>query len=141
MVSKKTGQPKNKAEQVLDEAFENVKTDRRRTEKIVDDLLDFIQEKGQESHARIGLALAKFMENQTKLNDQLIKIAEIHKKSTKQEQILLNHTEKDDFYKSLEEKDLELFKKADNSNVLEAEPEPEPVEKGLAEIYDPKDEN
>ena len=72
-----------KYEKLLDEAIKNIRLDREATNTALDELCQDIHS-GKLDHGRSGLVVAKYLETLQRSNEQLVKVAGLMAKTTKQ---------------------------------------------------------
>lgn len=69
----------NKFENLLDEAIDNIRKDRTKTNELLGDLVAYVSE-SKDRHKDVGLTLAKYLEVLQRSNEQLVKLTSvIHK--------------------------------------------------------------
>lgn len=101
---------KKKVEILLEEAIDNIRSDRLEASDLLVGLTGMIKS-NPELHTSAGLVVAKYLETLQRSNEQLVKIAEIYKK-TKDDNILnLKNEEKTKFYEDFEKLEVEIIKK------------------------------
>lgn len=66
-------------ESLAEEAIENIRKDREKTDELLKDLINYIVE-GKERHERVGMTMAKYLETLQRSNEQLVKLAALVKK-------------------------------------------------------------
>ena len=72
-----------KYEKLLDEAIKNIRLDREATNTALDELCQDIHS-GKLDHGRSGMVVAKYLETLQRSNEQLVKVAGLLAKTTKQ---------------------------------------------------------
>ena len=72
-----------KYEKLLDEAIKNIRLDREATNTALDELCQDIHS-GKLDHGRSGLVVAKYLETLQRSNEQLVKVASLMAKTSKQ---------------------------------------------------------
>ena len=72
-----------KYEKLLDEAIKNIRLDREATNTALDELSQDIHS-GKLDHGRSGMVVAKYLETLQRSNEQLVKVAGLMAKTTKQ---------------------------------------------------------
>jgi hypothetical protein len=72
-----------KYEKLLDEAIKNIRLDREATNTALDELCQDIHS-GKLDHGRSGMVVAKYLETLQRSNEQLVKVAGLMAKTTKQ---------------------------------------------------------
>jgi hypothetical protein len=72
-----------KYEKLLDEAIKNIRLDREATNTALDELCQDIHS-GKLDHGRSGMVVAKYLETLQRSNEQLVKVAGLMTKTTKQ---------------------------------------------------------
>jgi len=88
---------------LLKEALDNIREDRKKTEKLLKELLVEINS-GDASHARAGIVAAKYVETLQRSNEQIVKIIAQLSKGEKQEQNLsFSDNEKDNIFELIKE--------------------------------------
>lgn len=104
------GNNKKRIKELLEAAFSNAKDDRDKANSLLKDVSVYIgtgniNTNGSDKHREVGIAASKYLDNLTKSNDQIIKIAELLKKTIKEENAELSDEDKADFYEEIEEND------------------------------------
>jgi hypothetical protein len=69
-----------KLDDLLEKAMHNIEEDRATANKLLTDLLIFMQKTGDSSHATSGHTAAQYLETLQRSNEQLVKIAAILQK-------------------------------------------------------------
>ena len=72
-----------KYDKLLDEAIKNIRLDREATNTALDELCQDIHS-GKLDHGRSGMVVAKYLETLQRSNEQLVKVAGLMAKTTKQ---------------------------------------------------------
>ena len=72
-----------KYEKLLDEAIKNIRLDREATNTALDELCQDIHS-GKLDHGRSGLVVAKYLETLQRSNEQIVKVASLMAKTSKQ---------------------------------------------------------
>lgn len=72
-----------KYEKLLDEAIQNIRLDREATNTALDEICQDIHN-GKLDHGRSGLVVAKYLETLQRSNEQLVKVASLMAKTSKQ---------------------------------------------------------
>lgn len=116
------GNNKKRIKELLEAAFTNAKDDRDKANSLLKDVSVYIgtgniNSNGSDKHREVGIAASKYLDNLTKSNDQIIKIAELLKKTIKEENAELTDEDKTGFYEEIEENDStskEKIKKEEN---------------------------
>ena len=72
-----------KYEKLLEEAIKNIRLDREATNTALDEMCQDIHQ-GRADHGRQGLIVAKYLETLQRSNEQLVKVASLIAKTTKQ---------------------------------------------------------
>ena len=66
----------------IDEALENIRSDRKITRELLDDAIKWLS-KDEARHKEVGIVLAKYVETLQRSNEQLVKITGLASKSFK----------------------------------------------------------
>ncbi len=90
-----------KVEEYLEEAVLNIREDRKKALSLLADIADFIGQ-SQDRHKEVGQTAAKYLETLQRSNEQLVKIAALHEKSSKSEYGDLDDEETESLYDELE---------------------------------------
>jgi len=92
----------------IQEAFENIKSDRAATNSILVDAMIYLK-KNEEHHKNVGIVVAKYLETLQRSNEQLVKIAAIAEKvqRTSYDQELTDY-DKDDIFEEINEIEEEM---------------------------------
>ena len=72
-----------KYDKLLEEAIQNIRLDREATNTALDELCQDIHS-GKLDHGRSGMVVAKYLETLQRSNEQLVKVAGLMAKTTKQ---------------------------------------------------------
>ena len=72
-----------KYDKLLEEAIQNIRLDREATNAALDELCQDIHS-GKLDHGRSGMVVAKYLETLQRSNEQLVKVAGLMAKTTKQ---------------------------------------------------------
>jgi len=94
-----------KLEKYIEEALENIRTDRGITRELLDDAMKYLA-KDESRHRDIGITLSKYVETLQRSNEQLVKVASLVSKTEGADSI--SQKELDEIYASIqadEEKD------------------------------------
>ena len=89
-------------EDLIDESVKNIRDDRDSTEALLADLKAYMIG-GSDRHKEVGFTLAKYLETLQRSNEQLVKIASLIKKETK-EDASISSKERENLYKELNKK-------------------------------------
>ena len=89
-------------EDLIDESVKNIRDDRDSTEALLADLKAYMIG-GSDRHKEVGFTLAKYLETLQRSNEQLVKIAGLIKKETK-EDASISSKERENLYKELNKK-------------------------------------
>ena len=65
---------RQKIDEYLVEAIDNIREDRAVTKELLDDVIQFLA-KGESTHRDVGLTAAKYVETLQRSNEQLVKIS------------------------------------------------------------------
>ena len=91
------------AKNLIDEALNNIRKDRKKTKELLLELQQEIINKDT-THARAGVVAAKYVETLQRSNEQLVKIITILNKDKKEEEDLSFSTEeKDNIFELIKE--------------------------------------
>lgn len=104
------GNNKKRIKELLEAAFSNAKDDRDKANSLLKDVSVYIgtgnlTQNGSDKHREVGIAASNYLNNLTKSNEQIIKIAELLKKTMKEDNPELSDEDKAEFYEELEEDD------------------------------------
>jgi hypothetical protein len=73
-----------KLDNYLDEVIANIRNDREITRELLDDAIKWLS-KDESRHREVGIVMAKYVETLQRSNEQLVKVAGLVSKSSKQE--------------------------------------------------------
>jgi len=73
-----------KLDNYLDEVITNIRNDREITRELLDDAIKWLS-KDESRHREVGIVMAKYVETLQRSNEQLVKVAGLVSKSSKQE--------------------------------------------------------
>jgi len=73
-----------KVDNYIDEVITNIRSDREITRELLDDAIKWLS-KDESRHREVGIIMAKYVETLQRSNEQLVKIAGLVSKSSKQE--------------------------------------------------------
>lgn len=73
-----------KVDNYIDEVISNIRSDREITRELLDDAIKWLS-KDESRHKEVGIVMAKYVETLQRSNEQLVKIAGLVSKSSKQE--------------------------------------------------------
>ena len=90
-----------KFEELLEKALKNVDSDRQATNTALDEVCQDIH-RGKLRHERVGMVVAKYLETLQRSNEQLVKVASLMAKTSKQN-ITITGEEIDAIYNNLNE--------------------------------------
>ncbi|MEE3289774.1 MAG: hypothetical protein VX206_03475 [Pseudomonadota bacterium] len=94
---------KQKIDEYLKEAIDNIREDRDVTKELLDDIVQFLA-KGESTHRDVGLTAAKYVETLQRSNEQLVKISGLLLKSaTTEAEVSLSDMDKDEIYDLIKE--------------------------------------
>jgi hypothetical protein len=99
-----------KYEQYIQEAIENINSDRQKAESLLKDASVYIGE-NQERHQTVGAVAAKYLETLQRSNEQLVRILGLMSKYAEIEMDDLKSGDVDNIYEQLEEEDAGSIKK------------------------------
>jgi len=71
---------RNKEKDYVEEAIQNIRTDRAAASSLLTELMRHMQQQGKHSHQEYGTICAKYLETLQRSNEQLVKLASILKK-------------------------------------------------------------
>jgi len=92
-----------KREELLREAIDNLREDRKKTEQLLKELEKELVT-GDTTHSRSGVVAAKYVETLQRSNEQLVKIvAQLDKAQKTQEDISFSKDEKDNIFDLIQE--------------------------------------
>ena len=101
-----------KKDELLQEALDNIRTDRTTTESLLQDLQAEIN-KTETTNARSGMVAAKYVETLQRSNEQIVKILTLMQKASRfEEDLELSENEKDNIFELIKDKDDGEQKKA-----------------------------
>lgn len=86
-------------ESLTDEAIDNIRKDRERTNELLKDLVSYLSN-DEHRHKEVGLTAAKYVETLQRSNEQLVKIAALKQKNEKQD-TGLTAEEREEIFSSL----------------------------------------
>ncbi len=89
----------SKLEKYIEEALENIRTDREVTRELLDDAMKYLS-KDESRHRDIGLTLSKYVETLQRSNEQLVKVASLVSKTESSDDI--TQKELDEIYASIQ---------------------------------------
>ena len=92
------------ARNLIDEALNNIRKDRKKTKELLLELQQEIINK-ESTHAKSGVVAAKYVETLQRSNEQLVKIVAILNKSKKEEEeaLSLSLKERDNIFELIKE--------------------------------------
>ena len=90
-----------KFEELLEKALKNVDSDRQATNTALDEVCQDIHS-GKLSHDRVGMVVAKYLETLQRSNEQLVKVASLMAKTSKESSVISGE-EIDAIYDNLNE--------------------------------------
>ncbi len=94
---------RQKIDEYLKEAIDNIREDRDVTKELLDDIVQFLA-KGESTHRDVGLTAAKYVETLQRSNEQLVKISGLLLKSaTSEVDVSLSDMDKDEIYDLIKE--------------------------------------
>ena len=94
---------RQKIDEYLKEAIDNIREDRDVTKELLDDIVQFLA-KGESTHRDVGLTAAKYVETLQRSNEQLVKISGLLLKSaTSEVDVSLSDIDKDEIYDLIKE--------------------------------------
>ena len=95
---------KQKIDEYLKEAIDNIREDRDVTKELLDDIVQYLA-KGESTHRDVGLTAAKYVETLQRSNEQLVKISGLLLKSatSKEAAVSLSDMDKDEIYDLIKE--------------------------------------
>lgn len=88
-----------KLEKYIEEALQNIRTDREITRELLDDAMKYLA-KDESRHRDIGLTLSKYVETLQRSNEQLVKVASLVSKTETSDSI--SQKELDEIYASIQ---------------------------------------
>lgn len=98
---------------LTDEALDNIREDRKKTELLLSKMVEFIA-KDENHHKEVGFTLAKYLETLQRSNEQLVKIVSLLKKEEKDDSSLSEDDKENIFEKLNKITDLSSKKKQKN---------------------------
>ena len=87
-----------KLDNYLDEVIANIRNDREITRELLDDAIKWLS-KDESRHREVGIVMAKYVETLQRSNEQLVKVAGLVSKSSKQEG--LSATDMENIYSAI----------------------------------------
>ena len=94
---------RQKIDEYLKEAIDNIREDRDITKELLDDIVQYLA-KGESTQRDVGLTAAKYVETLQRSNEQLVKISGLLLKSvTKEPEVSLSDMDKDEIYDLIKE--------------------------------------
>ncbi len=84
---------------LVDEAIENIRKDRSQTHELLKDLVKYISG-DDHRHKEVGITAAKYVETLQRSNEQLVKIASLKSKESKQN-MNLSEEEREEIFSQL----------------------------------------
>ena len=91
-----------KVDNYIDEVITNIRSDREITRELLDDAIKWLS-KDESRHKEVGIVMAKYVETLQRSNEQLVKIAGLVSKSSKQEG--LSAADMESIYSAISEQD------------------------------------
>jgi F0F1-type ATP synthase membrane subunit b/b' len=88
-------------ESLAEEAIDNIRSDRQKTEELLKDLVKYIAT-DEHRHKEVGIVAAKYVETLQRSNEQLVKLATIQKKGEK-ENMNLSNEDREEIFSQLNE--------------------------------------
>ena len=88
-------------ESLAEEAIDNIRSDRQKTEELLKDLVKYIAT-DEHRHKEVGIVSAKYVETLQRSNEQLVKLATIQKKGEK-ENMNLSNEDREEIFSQLNE--------------------------------------
>ena len=88
-------------DEYIDEAIENIRTDRATTKSLLMDAMIYVK-KNEENHKTTGIILAKYLETLQRSNEQLVKIASLLRKE-REKSVELSDFDKENIFESIKE--------------------------------------
>ena len=93
-----------KKDELLQEALDNIRTDRTTTESLLQDLQAEIN-KTETTNARSGMVAAKYVETLQRSNEQILKILTLMQKASRfEEDLELSENEKENIFELIKDK-------------------------------------
>ncbi len=93
-----------KVDNYIDEVISNIRSDREITRELLDDAIKWLS-KDESRHKEVGIVMAKYVETLQRSNEQLVKIAGLVSKGSKQEG--LTAADMESIYSALSDSDKE----------------------------------
>ncbi len=87
-----------KLDNYIDEVISNIRSDREITRELLDDAIKWLS-KDESRHREVGIVMAKYEETLKRSNEQLVKVAGLVSKSSKQEG--LSATDMENIYSAI----------------------------------------
>ena len=72
----------SKADKYIEEAIENIRSDREITRELLDDAIKWLS-KDESRHQQIGIVMSKYVETLQRSNEQLVKVVNLMAKTDK----------------------------------------------------------
>ena len=94
----------DKLSKILEEAIINIREDRRLATLLLEDVVEYISGQ-QDRHQNVGMTASKYLENLSRTNEQIVKIAAIMKSNLNREEEI-SEEDKEDLYKLLENSEI-----------------------------------
>ena len=91
-----------KVDNYIDEVITNIRSDQEITRELLDDAIKWLS-KDESRHKEVGIVMAKYVETLQRSNEQLVKIAGLVSKSSKQEG--LSAADMESIYSAISEQD------------------------------------
>ena len=88
-----------KLEKYIEEALENIRSDREVTRELLDDAMKYLA-KDESRHRDIGITLSKYVETLQRSNEQLVKVASLVSKNEGSDSI--SQKEMEDIYNAIQ---------------------------------------
>lgn len=88
-------------EKITQEAIDNIRSDRTKAKDLLNDLFKWVVQ-GGDRHSEVASSLAKYMETLQRSNEQMVKIAALAQKETK-ESIEFDDEERDAIFEKVKE--------------------------------------
>ncbi len=86
---------------LAEEAIDNIRADRQKTEELLKDLVKYIAT-DEHRHKEVGIVAAKYVETLQRSNEQLVKLATLQKKGEK-ENMNLSNEDREEIFSQLNE--------------------------------------
>jgi hypothetical protein len=87
-----------KLDNYIDEVISNIRSDREITRELLDDAIKWLS-KDESRHREVGIVMAKYVETLQRSNEQLVKVAGLVSKNSKQEG--LSATDMENIYSAI----------------------------------------